>query len=187
MNLSKISVRYAKAVFLLAKEKDVLKDVYKDFILIKESIRQTKDFEEIISSPVVSSIDKQKLLNEAFAKVVNEISMRFMNMLIDKNRETYLLSIARNFEELYRKENNIKEVVITTKEPINKETSNIITDIVSDKYKSNIEIKNTIKENMIGGIIIRIDNQQLDLSIQTQLQEIKKKLRNKSYTKQLNK
>lgn len=181
MNQSKISVRYAKAVFMLAKEQNVLSQVYDDFKLIRESIHNAPDFNLIISSPVISSANKRTLFTNVYKKSVHEITMRFINLLVDKNREIYLEDIARYFETLYRKENNIKQVVVTTQAVINKEISLNISKLVAASFSSKVEIKNTIKDDMIGGIIIRIDNQQLDLSVKTQLQEIKKKLKSKSY------
>ncbi len=183
MNLSKISVRYAKAIFLLAQEKNVLDIVYSDFQLIRQSLQQTPEFTEIISSPVISPKDKLGVLTNVFSKYVSEITMKFLVLVVEKNRETYLLDIARNFEAQYRKENNINEVVVTTKNEINKETAYKIGSLVSEAFDSKVEIKNNTDEEMIGGIIIRIENKQLDLSVNTQLQEIKKNLQKESYKK----
>ncbi len=177
MNQSKISVRYAKAVFILAKEKNVLAQVYDDFKLIRETIHNAPDFNLIISSPIISSTDKRSVFTNVYEKSVHEITMRFINLLVDKNREIHLENIARYFETLYRKENNIKHVVVTTQETISKEITQNISNLVATGFSSKVEIKNTLKDDMIGGIIIRIDNQQLDLSVKTQLQEINKKLR----------
>ncbi len=183
MNLSKISVRYAKAIFLLAKENDVLTKVYSDFQLISETINITPEFKHLISSPVITPVEKKKVLDSAFGKYVHEMTNRFFVLLIDKHREDYLLDIARNFESLYRKEFNIKQVVVTTQLDISSAIREKISAIVKDLYKSEVEIKNNTKDDMIGGIIIRIENHQLDLSVKTQLKEIKKNLKSKSYQK----
>ena len=183
MNLSKISVRYAKAIFLLAKEKNILNEVYKDFGLIKESIQLVPEFKDVISSPVISPKDKLKVLTNVFGKSVHEISMKFLALVIDKNRESYILDIARNFEVQYRKEHNIKEVIVTTQHTLNKDSADKISKIVAESFDSKVEIKNVQNDDMIGGVVIRIDNQQLDLSVKTQLQEINRSLKKKSYKK----
>ncbi|MBN2777727.1 MAG: ATP synthase F1 subunit delta [Bacteroidales bacterium] len=181
MNQSKISVRYAKAVFMLAKEQNVLDQVYNDFKLIRETTHEAPEFNSIISSPVVTAADKLNLLKKVYEKSVHEITMRFMNLLVDKSREIYLIDIARNFETFYRKENNIKQVIVTTQTEISKETSERISDLIVSGFGSKVEIKNIIKDEMIGGIILRIENEQLDLSVKTQLNDIKKKLQSESY------
>jgi F-type H+-transporting ATPase subunit delta len=185
MNQSKISVRYAKAVFMLAKEQNVLEQVYNDFKLIRETTHEAPEFNTIISSPVVTAADKLNLLKKVYEKSVHEITMRFMNLLVDKSREIYLIDIARNFETFYRKENNIKQVIVTTQHEISKEASERISELVVKGFGSKVEIKNLISEEMIGGIILRIENEQLDLSVKTQLQQIQKKLRSKSYQRKI--
>ena len=183
MNLSKISVRYAKAIFLLAKEKNILDEVYKDFVLIRESIQGASGFRDVFSSPVISPKDKLKMLTNSFSKSVHEISMKFLVLVVEKNRETYILDIARNFESQYRKENNIKQVIVTTQNNLSKALADNLSQIVTNAFDSKVDIKNITNDEMIGGIIIRIENQQLDLSVKTQLQEIKKSLKSKSYKK----
>ena len=107
MNQGKISVRYAKAIFMLAKEKNILDKVYKDFKLIRETIQEASEFDLIISSPTVSSADKLNIFTKVYKDSVHEITMRFLSLLVDKNREIHLEGIARYFETIYRKENNI--------------------------------------------------------------------------------
>lgn len=185
MNLSKISVRYAKAIFLLAKEKNLLEEVYKDFQLIHSSLLSSPEFRHVISSPVVKPKEKLALLENVYAKSINVITVDFLNLLVKKDREEYLIDIARNFEDLYRKEFNIKQVVVTTQTEISSAIGEKIAKIVADLYKSEVEIKNNTNDRMIGGVILRIDNQQLDLSVKTQLKEIKKQLKTTSYQKRI--
>jgi F-type H+-transporting ATPase subunit delta len=61
MNQSKISVRYAKAVFETAKEQGSLERLYADFNLIGKSISENKEFYRVITSPVIKSSDKVNL------------------------------------------------------------------------------------------------------------------------------
>ena len=107
MNQSKISVRYAKAIFILAKEKDILTQVYDDFKLIRETIFESPEFNSIISSPIVSSTDKLTVFTKVYKDSVHEVTMRFLSLLVEKSREIYVVDIARYFETLYRKENKI--------------------------------------------------------------------------------
>ncbi len=185
MNLSKISVRYAKAIFLLAQEKNILDDVYQDFRFISKCLSEVEDFTDKISSPVVSSDEKYKLFDTVFKTSVNEITLRFLHLLVSKGREQYLSSISRNVEVFYRKEKNLKLVIVKTQAPVNDSTKDKIIEIISQKYNSQVEMINEIDSEMIGGLVIRIDNQQLDLSVLTQLRDIKKQLSNKAFQKKI--
>jgi F-type H+-transporting ATPase subunit delta len=185
MNQSKISVRYAKAIFILAKEKNILLAVYTDFKLIRENIIKFVEFKNVITSPIIKPSEKKTLLTKVFEASINEITMNFLRMLVDNNRESYILDIARNFETMYRVEFKIKEVVLTTTVELDQTIKDNITKIVEETYKSKVEIKEKIDEDMIGGIIVRIGHEQLDLSVATQLQEIKKALKSEAFIKKI--
>jgi len=185
MNQSKISVRYAKAIFETAKESNILSAVFADFQLIRKTISENPDFYEVISSPVIKPSEKINLLSNVFKSSINELTMRFLEMLVKNSREIYISDIARNYAVFYRKENNIKEVILTTPGGLNSKIKDQLIKTVADSYKSEVEIKEKINPEMIGGIIIRIDHLQLDLSIATQLKEIKDSLKSSAYKKKL--
>ena len=185
MNQSKISVRYAKAVFETASEQGFLERLYADFNLISKSISDSKEFYHVITSPVIKSADKINLLSTVYKAQVAPLTMRFLEMLVENNREAYISDIARNFAVLYRKSKHIKEVVLTTPTGIDAKISDKLASTVAIAYKSSVEIKEELKPEMIGGVVVRIDNLQLDMSVATQLREIKESLKTDSFKKKL--
>jgi F-type H+-transporting ATPase subunit delta len=185
MNQSKISVRYAKAIFETAIEKNILHDVFVDLNLISKTISENQDFYSVISSPIIKPSEKLALMSNVFKSSVSEITMSFIGLLITNNRETYISDIVRVFSVLYRKEKNIKEVVLTTPTGLNSDIKERLISVVAESTKSNVEIKENLNPEMIGGVVIRIDNLQLDLSIATQLREIKESLKSDSFTKKI--
>lgn len=185
MNQSKISVRYAKAVFETAKEKGILEKLYLDFNLIGKSISENKEFYHVITSPVIKASDKTNLLKTVYETKVNPLTMRFLEMLVENNREAYISDIARNFAIFYRNEKNIKEVVLTTPTGIDSKITDKVADAVAIAYKSGVEIKEELKPEMIGGVIVRIDNLQLDMSVATQLREIRESLKSDAFKKKI--
>lgn len=176
MNQSKISVRYTKALFDLAKEQNLLDKVYQDFRIIRETLANVPEFKTITASPIVSSSDKLELMTKSFADVVCPLTIDFFKFLVSKNRESFIIDIMRNFEKMYRDANNLKEVTLSTVEPISEGIKQELATRIKEIYSSDVEIHNEINSDMIGGLVLRIENQQLDLSVKTQLQEIKKSL-----------
>ncbi|HNQ67026.1 MAG TPA: ATP synthase F1 subunit delta [Bacteroidales bacterium] len=185
MNQSKISVRYAKAIFEAAGEKNVQKEVFTDFVLISEAISENVEFYEVISSPIIKPSEKSLLLTNVFKSSINSLTMKFLEMIVNNSREKYIIDIARVYSDLYRKGHNVKEVVLTTPYGIDDNTKESLIKTVSESFNSGVEIKEKIKSEMIGGVIIRIDNMQLDLSVATQLKEIRKSLKTDEYERKL--
>lgn len=176
-----ISVRYAKAIFSLAEEKNILDDIYNDFKLIINTVTPATELKNIITSPVIKASDKKELFENTFKNKINENTLVFLKFLIDKNRELYLVDIARYFEYLYRERNNIKEVVVTSVIPLNDETKNRISKIIENAYNCKVDLFNNINDKIIGGFIIKIKNEQLDLCAKSQLEQIRKELKSDIY------
>jgi len=181
MNQSKISVRYSKAIFESAKEKNLLDKIYEDFQLIKTSIKANENFYSVFTSPVVKSKDKKDVLKNVFSNSINELSMRFLLMLIENKREAYISDIIRDFSSFYREHKNIKEVVLTTAIDIDKSISQQFANDVEEKLNCDVEIVTNVKPEIIGGVVVRIDNLLLDMSVETQLRNIKSELRIEKY------
>ena len=181
MNFVAISLRYAKALFLSAKEHNILEEVHQNLDLIKNTLKANQDFLEVINNPVVKESKKITIFQGIFGESINQLTLDFLILLVNKNRETSLLDIIRIFAKLYYEETNTKIVVVSTKVPINKETEQSLENIIKEKFNAKAEIESIIDHNMIGGIKVRVDNLLLDLSVRNQLQEIKKHLKKEVY------
>jgi F-type H+-transporting ATPase subunit delta len=185
MNKGKIAVRYSKALFELALEKNVVDEIYNDLIFITDSIGSYSNFMNLFNNVIITKEEKLKILSRAFEGKIHEITWKFLWFLIEKQRDNQLYEIFLSFKNFYRKYKNIKLVVLTTAHPLSEKLKNEISEIFTKGLNANIELKTEINCNLLGGAIVRIDNKQLDLSVSTQLNELKKVLKSKVYTKDL--
>lgn len=177
MNNSKISVRYAKAVFSLACERHCLDDIYRDFKLIRMSLFGVPEYKEVIANPTVKPDDKKQLLATVYFDKVHPLTRDFINFVVAENREMFLLDMAWNVEDMYRKAKNIKEVTVTTAVSVSADMLAKMSSVVAEAYQSQVELHAMVDPSIIGGLKVRIADRQLDLSVKTQLEEIRKSLK----------
>ena len=97
MDENKISVRYAKALFGLARENKTLDEVKNDVDLIYQTSRSVPEFKMMLESPVIKTSAKTNIFQEIFAKKVNFITLSFLNLILSNKRESFLEDILRNF------------------------------------------------------------------------------------------
>jgi F-type H+-transporting ATPase subunit delta len=159
MNHSKISVRYAKALFELAKEQDLLSRVKEDMSLLSQEAAMGSDLQTFLSSPLYTPSEKKTVLSGTFASLVNPLTVRFLELLADNKREIFLRDIARNFLDMVRKEQGIKKVTI----------SSAVT----------LDASLVVDPALMGGFIMRIGDQQIDASVSTKLKKISRELAEK--------
>lgn len=176
MDQSKINVRYSKAFFLLAKEKDLTAELRKDAGLIANVCSQSADFNVLLNSPVVKISGKVKAIKSIFEGKINILSLNFLVLITENKREKYIPGIFRNLEDLYRQEEGIKTAVLTSSQPLDDSVALQVTKILEKEFKSKVELSQKINSEIIGGFVLRIGDQQYDASIITQLKKIKEQL-----------
>jgi len=176
MNDSKIAVRYAKAFFELALEKNKLDATYKDVELILNTLEPAEDLKDVIKSPIISPANKNEILLAVFGSKVDEITKNFIALICENNREAFLDRILMRFEENYRKHKGITEAIITTAFKLDDNSKAKIVGILKSQLKGEIELKEQINDEIIGGFILSFDNTQLDVSVNSELQKVKREL-----------
>jgi F-type H+-transporting ATPase subunit delta len=173
MNQSKISVRYAKAFFELALEKNKLDAVYADAVLVSQALKDFSQFSLYLKSPVVKPSQKLALIREAFTGNISEISLSFLGLLVQNKRESYLEDIIRRFFDVFREYKGIKSALITTAIPLNDLVKEKFHALLSSIYKTGIELEAAQNASIIGGFVLKVGDQQYDASVATGLKRMK--------------
>ena len=176
MDQSKVTVRYAKAFFSLAKEKNKLDTLKKDVELTFGLCKDSAEFRLLLESPVVKTSQKIKLIKAIFAKSVDAMTLNFLELVTTNKRESQLAGICRNFLSLYREEQGVKSAILTTAVELDPAIIKKIQEKLATELKARIELSKQVDEKLIGGFILRVDDQQLDASIASQLRKVKEKL-----------
>src|SRR5688500_15626471 len=104
MSEIRVSYRYAKSLFDLATEKNILERAKEDaesFLQISES---NKAFENMMRSPIVHADKKWAVINKIFAGSFNEMTISFIKIVIRKKREFLTADIFKAFIDLYNTE-----------------------------------------------------------------------------------
>ena len=175
MNDSKISVRYARALFQSALEKKILDNVYQDMIFISEicKIAETKEF---LNSPIIVPSKKEAIFHKMLGDNVEKITLSIIDLIVKNGRESFIPAIARVFIHETKKFKGITESVLTTAVKVDDKVKKQITDLISDVFKTKVELKEIIDPEVVGGFILQVDDNLIDASIRNKLRKIKKEL-----------
>ena len=178
MNYSAIAVRYSKALFTLAIEKDVLEKVYDDMKMIYEVCETENSFMQFLENPIIAFSKKISIFENIFKSKINDLSLQFFSLITKNKRDQYLKAMAFEFIGLYKAKYGIKTVTLTSVSTIDKELKKKIKNIVQNQFKSEIELEENTDNELIGGFVLRIDDEQYDASVVSQLKNIKREFIN---------
>ena len=176
MNLGKISVRYARALILIAGEQKKLDQEAKDMELLLQLSREVPAFRSFQDNPVLTPSRKKDLLHEVFEGKLQDITLTFLDLIVKNNRLSFIEGIAIQFIEQFKKSKGITSVILTTAQPVSEELKEKLVNLIKGKTTPRILLDEETDPTLVGGFILKVENEQLDASVSTQLKNIKKEL-----------
>lgn len=175
MNHSKIAVRYSTALFRSALEKNILDEVKADMAFISEICRdpQMKDF---LENPVIRPSKKSEIFRRILKGNVHEMTLSMTDLLVKNEREAFLPDIARSFIHESQKYKGITEATLTTAVAVNAGIRKQVSELIEKTFKTKVDLKEITDPGIIGGFILRVDDNYIDASIRNKLRKVRKEL-----------
>ena len=174
---SRAAIRYAKAIYEISDEANFIKEILNDMIRINKLSRDSSDFKNLLSNSTIDNFDKKKAILSLLEKN-NSITEKLLDLLIHNKRVAIISDIASCFIQLYNKNNNIKEVIVITASPIDKDLEKKILSQIKIPAAKSINLINLVDSSIIGGFIIRYDGKEYNASVKQNLKNLKTELIN---------
>lgn len=171
---SLIAKRYAKALFDLSLELEVIEDIRNDMELIMSVCESNRDFVQLLASPVIHAEKKQKVIGAIFKGKIGDLSLRYLNIITRKKRESFIKQIAEEYIVAYKKFKNIFTVYFESATEISDDLRKKVIKLLEDQTKANIEMIEEIKEELVGGFVLKYNDYKYDASIDYMLRRLKK-------------
>lgn len=169
--------RYAKALYKVAQEHGDTLKLYDIMKTVIEAFRENPGLQKVLSNPFVKPEDKEKLLLSAAGKEVNEDFKRFVMLIIDHKRVDYAYAMMLAYRDIYRKENHISQVRITTASQLHAHQMKKLRQLVEGAFPGSVlEFSEAINPDLIGGFIIDVDSVRMDASISNELEQLRQTL-----------
>lgn len=173
MNTGLIPVRYATALLDFANVSNDLDRVYLEAKTITNSFSQFGELRTVLDNPVLANAEKRKVIILAAGGNVSKVFERFLDLILENNREKYLYEIALKLIDLYRKQKNIHYGRLTTATAMNDETEKRLMSIVENTTGGTIEMEKVIDPEILGGFMFEVDFVRWDASTSGQLHRIR--------------
>ena len=168
---------YANAVFNLARAENAIDRVENELGQLKDEVIFNLDLKKYLSDTAIQSSEKIKsllnILGEDSTRSIKTISA----MIILFDALDYTEQIYKDYIELtnqYKKQVSVE--VISAIELDDKLLMEIKKDVDS-KTGLDVRVKNTVDKSIIGGLLIKIGERIIDLSVRNKIEDLKSKLK----------
>ena len=180
MNTGLIPVRYATALLDFANVSNEQDRVYTEAKSITSSYFQFSELRTVLDNPVLAIAEKRKIILLAAGGKASTSFERFLELLLDNNREKFLHEIALKYIDLYRKQKNIHYGKLTTAAEVDKATEKRLMSMVENTTGGTIEMEKVIDPEVLGGFIFEVDFVRWDASVSGQLRRIRQNYKEKN-------
>lgn len=177
MDYGVISVRYARALLKSATELKVEEKVYADMIMLAACYVEVADLRATIENPMFLRSEKVRLLTTALGPDANELSKRFIELVLKEGREKVLQFMANSYITFYREQKNIIRGKLTTAAAVSEATEQKMKQMVESRTQGTVEFNTEIDPSIIGGFILEYDTYRMDASVKTRLNNILSELK----------
>jgi F-type H+-transporting ATPase subunit delta len=175
--VEEIAVVYARALFDVAKEHDMLDEIRDQLNEFTDALEDedNRELRLFFFSPYFSSEEKR----DAIEKVVDGAEDRFVNflkLLAERHRMPVLPRIRRRFEALWAEENRLLPVTVTAAVELDDQLVKGIGERIQEQTGRKVELSSNVDPDILGGLVVRVGNMVLDASVRSRLEKIRKQV-----------
>ena len=176
MRQTAITRRYAGALFEAAKSEDAVDRVESDLGLIAFSLENAPRLREVMVHPLIPAARKKEIAAEVFDGRVQEVTLHFLDLVIDKRREGILEEVEPEYVRLANEFRNVVPVRVTSAVPLTADEQSGLRKKLEKLTGKMVELQLAEDPELIGGLVVQIGDTVIDGSVRGYLASLREKL-----------
>ncbi len=169
---TKIAQPYAEA-FLELTAKNSLDTTINDLNSLSITLLNSTELKKLLSNPLVNSESKKSIIKSIFGDKIDNTTLKFLLVLCDRGRISYLDSILEKAIELAYKAASIEIVKVTSSTPFSpSQQEALISKLKKMTGAEQIKLEINTNPELIGGFVVQVGSKIIDTSVQGQLRDL---------------
>lgn len=165
--------RYASALFDLARDQRQIESVGKSLEALSQALVDSKDFNELMASPLVSREEASKALAAIAPDLgLDPVTTNFLGVLAKNGRKNQLHNVIRAYRRLAAEHRGETTADVITARALNDDQLAQLKQQLRARAGRDVNIDATVDPAILGGIVVKLGSQQIDASIRTKLNRL---------------
>lgn len=177
MGDSAVALRYAEALYALAREQGKTGPVLEDLALLKSALQSDGASWTRLMHPRASAAEKDQLLRDKFLSGRDPLVANTVRLLVEKRREGTLADFFRVYLEVHERNEGILRVEVETATPLDPSVRDSILQKLSATTGKQVVLEDRVDPSLLGGMRFIVGSQLLDGSVRSRLERIARGLR----------
>ena len=173
--MEEIAEVYSRALFEAAKENGVLDRVHDELGEFADALGSERNLQIFLFSPYFSSEEKK----EGIERIVEDADPRlfnFLELLAERHRMPALFRIRREFDAMWREENKLLPVTVTSAVELDQGIVEEIGREIEQQTGQRVELSSNVDPDVLGGLVVRVGNLVLDATVRNRLEQLRKQV-----------
>lgn len=175
----RVASRYARSVFDLAIELKLVDRIHNDMTLLEQVCKDNRALVTLLRNPIIRYDFKLRVLRKVFEKHVDTLTMKFFHLACRKNRASILPEAAQVFTSLYRDYKGIVRADVRTAITISASIKKDFESLVGKSTGKQVELNSIVDESLLGGYVLRVGDMQVDNSLKSKLNDLRRELKSR--------
>ncbi len=173
--VNSLAKTYAEALIKAAQDSATSFDeILKELNEISETLKNSSELRYVLETPAVSTEQKISITNDIFKSNLSPVVLNFFKILIEKKRFNEFEQIIVSYIDKVDEIKGIKRVTVVSAIDLTDENKKKITDKLQSKLQKTIHASWQTDKDIIGGLIIKIDDDIIDTSVKNKLDNLTK-------------
>ncbi|HEV3228375.1 MAG TPA: ATP synthase F1 subunit delta [Solirubrobacteraceae bacterium] len=173
--MEEIAQVYARSLFEVAREHDKLDVIHDQLGQFADAVESQRELAVFLFSPYFSTEEKKDGLRRV-VQGAEPVLNNFLDLLVEKHRMPVIFRIRVALDALWREENRLLPVQVTSAIELDEATVRGIGEQIGKRTDRKVELTTEVEPGILGGIIVRVGNSILDASIRNRLEQLRKQV-----------
>jgi len=173
--MQEIAVVYARSLFEVAKEHDVLDRIHEELDEFADTLSDNHELQVFFFSPYFSSEEKKDAVSSV-VEGADERFVRFLELLAERHRMPVIFRIRRVFDEMWAEENRLLPVTITSAVELDDGLVKQIGEQIEEQTGRRIEPTPVVDPDVLGGLAVQVGNVVMDATVRGRLEKLRRQV-----------
>jgi ATP synthase F1 delta subunit len=173
--VEEIAQVYARSLFEVARDHGQIDEIREQLGEFADALDEDRSLTTFFFSPYFSTEEKKEGLHKAI-EGAEPIFLNFLELLLEKHRMPVIHRVRRDYDALWREENKLLPVQVTSAIDLDEEIVKHLADRIAEQTDRKIELTTTVEPDILGGIVLRVGNSILDASIRSRLEQLRRQV-----------
>ncbi|MFK7746707.1 MAG: F0F1 ATP synthase subunit delta [Roseobacter sp.] len=168
-----IAVRYATAVYDIAKEANAVKAIEDDIAALSGAMADSGDFNALISSPIYTREEQSVAIAALAAKMGLSATMANTLALMAQKRRLFVLpQLLSTLRDVIATEKGEVTADVVSAKALTKAQADKLAKTLKASTGKTVTLNATVDESLIGGLVVKVGSRMIDTSIRSKLNSL---------------